>query len=171
MNFNVLDLEDDKFSASVSRIFLPEFERRFLYNVDSLGFKWLQNFDLTARNLLWVTRANHALLQRELEMVTGLARVLRSENSNLTFITMTCEEHNLDVQADSIIKMLRANQSQPSDKCETEYLARDGMIWIRRIAEAKYLNQQLEINNGPKLSIQEFGSGPSLAIRTLNSRK
>ena len=161
----ISSLTDDNVSSSALYIFLPETQRCFLHNIEPASFKWLQAFLSSARYLLWVKYAENVFpLMPQMDMVTGLARVLRSENSNLSFITLTCEEQNIDNQVESIIKVLQANQFESSDQCETEYFGRDGIIWINRIVEADYLNQQLHKKSEPQLSVQEFGNGPPLVM-------
>ncbi|TVY80408.1 Highly reducing polyketide synthase azaB [Lachnellula suecica] len=148
-------------------IFLPETEHAFIYGLEYTNFNLLKNFADIAQRLLWVTCVNPGLESSpELDMVTGFARVLRSENSNCSLITLTLERGDVDLPATArtIAKVLKANISTTSEEYETEYAERDGQLLISRAFEAENLDQELYANKVPQLKEQRLEEEKYLSL-------
>lgn len=152
----------------ISLVFLPELERTFLGNLGKSDLKWLQNLLSTAQYVLWVTHAEQTSpLSPMFDMVTGLARVLRSERSNFPFITLKFEDKhtNTDTWVERVVEILEATCLKPKNDPETEYRERDGMLWINRVVEAKDLSLYVHKKVSPQRNVQEFQKGPPLALK------
>lgn len=70
-------------------VFLLELEKPFLYSLDQERYTMLRAVLLSACQLLWVTSGGrHSEALPDFGLISGLARVLRSENNKLVFITL-----------------------------------------------------------------------------------
>ena len=154
-------------SASSAFVFLPELEQPFLDGLDDISFKWLQELLSFAPYLLWVTSAESASpLSPTLEMVTGLARVLRVERSNFSFINLALEntDESLGSQVETIFKVLEATLFNNTGGLEPEYREKDGIIVINRVKGANDLNLKVHDQVAPRLRLQEFSKAPPLIL-------
>ena len=152
-------------------IFLPELERSFLYELSEADFRLLKIMTEAAQNLLWVTHAsgNHPESPK-LAMIDGLARTWRSEDNNRTIVTLRLEDAEKDARgwSKTIMKVLEATVSQPSEAIELEYIQRDGALLISRAIEPSYLDEELYTKSAPRMKQVELrDAGPvELAVGT-----
>lgn len=160
------EMRTSGFPASASFIFLPELDRPFLHDLDNSSFDLLQELLSAAKYMLWVNCADPTSPSSpKLDLVTGLARALRSERADCSFITLALEkQNNLNDSAEIIMQVLRATRLEPRDNKDLEYRERDGMIWINRVVEANYLDTQMQKNTAPQFNVQEFQKGPPLVL-------
>ena len=156
-----------QFSVSSAFVFLPELEMPFLDGLDDVSFKCLQTLLSFAPYLLWVTSSEWtSSVSPKLQMVTGLARVLRSERINFSFVTLALEntDKSHHSRVETILKVLEATLSNDRDGFEPEYIERDGIILINRVIEANDLNLEVHDKIAPRLKLQEFSKAPPLVM-------
>lgn len=152
-------------------VFLLEVEAPFLYDVDAKSWKNLQLTLSSARRLLWVTSGEKSRASLELGMVTGLARVLRSEDVNLTFVTLALESLTLDkrdIAAEHIGSVICITISKPVGEIECEYIEQDGMLHVSRMTRADSLNRNVYMQTTPQLKTEAFDQGPALELTIAN---
>jgi NADPH:quinone reductase-like Zn-dependent oxidoreductase/SAM-dependent methyltransferase len=148
-------------------IFLPEIEKPYINGLDTSNFRLLQHVASTARQLLWVTHVNTGVESSpELDMANGLARVLRSEDSNRTIITLSleCADVDLLAAAKTIVKVLTTNISAAPEDRETEYVERNGQILISRAFEAKMLDREIYEKRVPQPREQSLNEEKYLSL-------
>ena len=149
-------------------LFLPEVEKPFIRDMDYQRYKDLQKVLSSAQGLLWVTKGGgHTQTWPDLAMVNGLARVLRSENSQLKFVTMALEDADTFTASHTelVAKVLRSTISESLDDCEPEYVEHNGILNINRLVDANDINMDIYSKMSPKkYGVQEFGQGPPLKL-------
>lgn len=152
-------------------VFLLEVEAPFLYDVDAKSWKNLQVTLSFARRLLWVTSGEKSRASLELGMVTGLARVLRSEDVNLTFVTLALESLTLDkrdIAAEHIGSVICITISKSVGEIESEYIEQDGILHVSRMTRADSLNRKFYMQTTPQLKTEAFDQGPALELTIAN---
>ena len=91
---SICDLGTATLSKYDNVVFLPELERKLLYNLERQEFKSLQEVLRQVQNIIWVSSFDKASLNfSQASMVAGLARVLCTENVNLSFKRVALENH------------------------------------------------------------------------------
>jgi len=150
-------------------ILLLETEKPFIRDMNIKSYENLQKILSSAQQLLWVTAGGgkSSKTAPDYGMMTGLARVLRSENSKLKFITMALESqvNATKSQAERILEIFKITTSNSLNNCEPEYVERDGIMHINRLVKANDTNIDLHA----KMSLRkhktvEFGQGPPLKL-------
>lgn len=163
----IREIPKTQISATSAYVFLPELKNPFLDGLDDVSFKWLQGLLSLAPYLLWVTSAEWTSpLSPKLEMVTGLARVLRAERRNFSFVTLALEntDKTLDSRVETIFQILEATLSNDMNGVEPEYRERDGVILINRVMGANDLNLEVHDKIAPRFKLQEFSKAPPLVL-------
>ena len=148
-------------------VFLPELEKAFLRDIPADDFATLKRIICSARGLLWVGDGENSSRSLETNMVNGLSRTVRSENSKLVFATLAFEgsRGTINQHAETIVKVLEKTFSSPVENYEPEYAERNGMLHVNRLVEANDLNAMIESKSTrQQQAVQEFGIGPPLAL-------
>jgi acyl transferase domain-containing protein/NADPH:quinone reductase-like Zn-dependent oxidoreductase/SAM-dependent methyltransferase len=113
-----------------------------LEGVTSADFAAIKTLISAADGIAWITRRQSAksLLPSQGSMVAGLARVVRSENPNLPFVTVemdsdeTTYENRRATVAVAIVQHVRGmTQGQRSGEEDTEFFEKDGILCVTRI--------------------------------------
>ena len=164
---SIRDLATVTLSKYDTVVFLPELERQLLYNLQRQEFKGLQEVLRQVQNIVWASFFDKASLKfPQTAMVAGLARVLCTENFNLSFVTIALEDHrDVDLWADKIARVLDGADSAPG---ELDFGEDKGMMMINRVLEVSSLNQEVYDRSNPTISIGELSKGPPLALSVLN---
>ena len=167
---SICDLAIATLSKHDRVVFLSELERQVLYNLERQEFKGLQEVLRQVQNIIWVGSFDKASSKfSQTAMVAGLARVLCTENINLTFVTIALEDHgDVDLWANKIAHVLNGADSAPQEMRELEYVEDKGMMMINRVVEVSSLNQEVYDRSNPTISIGELSKGPTLALTVLN---
>jgi acyl transferase domain-containing protein/NADPH:quinone reductase-like Zn-dependent oxidoreductase len=129
-------------------ICLAETNGSLLGNLNERAYSNLKFVLSRGNGMLWVTQSrNTASSWPDTQMVTGLARVLRSEDPNRPFVTLSLEDEvdNLEMMAQYIQEISTKCDSSAFDPhtSEAEYVLRDGTIHIRRVTESSGLDQYI----------------------------
>ncbi|KAL8941461.1 MAG: hypothetical protein Q9211_001817 [Gyalolechia sp. 1 TL-2023] len=106
----------------------------FWSNVTEDGLRKMQELFASARGLLWVTQGSQAA-KPGTNMVTGLARIIRAENTGFRFVTLDLEEASESHMTDTIVKLFEHcfemdNHTRFFD--ENEFVEIDGALHITR---------------------------------------
>ena len=98
-------------------------------------------------------------------MIDGLARVLRTETSTLTLVTLALSDQAISLSVQRILQVFKSTISKTTDDYEPEYVEQDGMLYVNRLVEADYMNAELHVKTSQHRSeIQEFGQAPPLTL-------
>ncbi|ERF74612.1 hypothetical protein EPUS_00742 [Endocarpon pusillum Z07020] len=124
-------------------IFLPEIEKPYLYGVSEEEFVSLKHITTSARGILWITKDNERIRNPELELVMGFSRSIRSEFSDLTFVTLALEPEPESTSVANMLKVYRAILSAPQEQVESEYQSQHGLLCINRLVENHSLNDHI----------------------------
>ena len=155
-------------------IYLPEVENPFIRGLNRQRYKDLQKVLSSAQGLLWVTKGGgHSQTEPDLAMVNGLARVLRSGDSQLNFVTMALEDADIFAASHTelMAKVFRSTISDSLDDCEPEYVEHNGILHINPLVEANDMNKDIHSKMSPKKhEVQEFGPGATTQIDHRDSR-
>ena len=108
----------------------------------------------------------------ELDIINGLAKCLRTENSELLFTSLALDFRENKANVDhvqKIIKVFTAAASASIDNYEPEYKEKEGFLLINRVIDAPYLNHEVAKKSSPLQSkIQCFGQCPPLKLKIIN---
>lgn len=123
-------------------VILLEMEQQFLYDIQKSQLEALQEMIKSAKGILWLTCGKEE--KPQFGLITGLARSLYSEYPNMTFIELAIQRKlsSIDVAqklADVLLKTF--HDAAPH---ESEYMKKDGVLYINRIVDANYLNNTLK---------------------------
>ena len=163
-------LADITWSRDDMVVSLPELESPFLYSLEEKDFTGLQQMLRHVQKIIWVCSIDEAAQQSaQFCMVNGLARVLCTENTNLSFVTIALENHgDVVLWAKRIANVLDDGGSVPKVMREQEYAEHNGVMMINRVVEAKPLSQQIHARSNSTVTIGEFQKGPPLALKISN---
>ena len=125
-----------------SCVFLPELESSFLYGIHDDMFGILRNLVGSAALLVWVTHGgDEASKKPEASLVTGLARSICSEEDDSSFVTLALSQASSTTKiASQIIKILQRPPRTLRGNNDSEYMEKNGMLYIGRVLEAQHLN-------------------------------
>ncbi|KAK6206913.1 beta-ketoacyl synthase domain-containing protein [Colletotrichum tabaci] len=142
-------------SAVVSRdmagstcIVVSECEKPVLRDMTEQVFEGVKRVLTQSKVVLWVTRGGTAAApDPDSEMVTGLARVVRSERPDAKFLTVSFEAAATDdVIVEKCAQILRTAQDDTPDN---SFRVVDGVIHVPRLVPAEYLTEHVEAQTGP----------------------
>lgn len=138
---SVRDIQSNNLNQAFC-ISLLEMDKPFLYGIEEEGFLAIKAVFQCASGMLWLTRGGAEPATRpEVGLITGFARSLRSENSLFRFVELALEEKSSARAAvKHILSVYRQNLFASEDDIEFEYMEKDGILNINRIAEARKLN-------------------------------
>jgi NADPH:quinone reductase-like Zn-dependent oxidoreductase/ubiquinone/menaquinone biosynthesis C-methylase UbiE len=168
---NVLSLDDVNTQQSLNGhriIVLAEMVSPILRALTESQYNALKLLVSSGRGLLWVARTGDGTDQyADFQMINGLARVLRTENSNKAFVTLALKDDNTALaNATTINKVLYELDAGDwsTDHCEMEYVEHDGMLHIRRILEEDKLDKSIQSKTTPELREEALSSAGPLAL-------
>ena len=153
-------------------VILLEAGQPFLNSISADSFAEVKSIVESSGGLLWVTQDNTENPRRpDFDMVTGFARALRSEYSQLKFAVLALESsqqskaYSVANSAKNIIKVLKRTISLAVEQYEPEYVESSGQLEISRVVEADYLNHSILSKVSPQQhEAQQFGYGPPLTL-------
>jgi NADPH:quinone reductase-like Zn-dependent oxidoreductase len=150
-------------------IFLADIESPFLHKLSQSNFDNLKRLITTTNSLFWLTQGGGKFCDNpNAELVTGLARTVRSENPSIQFVTFSVDQNatpeRLINTATSTFDaiFLKAN----NDIVDNTFADVDGVIHVPRIVEADYMNQAISAKTTlPRPHSTPFGIDPSRALK------
>ncbi|KAF8241412.1 hypothetical protein K440DRAFT_656775 [Wilcoxina mikolae CBS 423.85] len=146
-----------------SCIFLPDLEESFLSDIGSEGYQALQTMLAVGSRMLWLTQGGGLTMENpNAELVTGLARCIRSENSGFNFIHLALDGSkifsNVVDTVDTILKVFKHTMLAGHERHETTYAKKYGVLYINRVVEANYLNHHISLKTTQgQARLQKFG--------------
>ena len=157
-------------------VYLLELEMPFLFNIHEEGYTQLQKSLSYASHILWITPAGgDKYPEPGYGMFEGLARVLRSEDSQLLCVSLALDSGSLtsckasnDRHATIILSVLQETATQHPEDIESEYVDRGGLLYINRMIPMKHLNHTIQSYDHPQQVKQAFSAGPPLALTFTN---
>ena len=152
---------------TTSHIFLLEIGDFFLSKIKESEYARLKSIICLSKCVLWVSQDQSNTVRRpELDMVTGFARAVRSEYTQLKFSTLALERSASPIEsAETILKVLRHTVGSAVDQIEPEYRQQRGMLEISRVIPSDSLNRMLTSKTArQKRDIQRFGNQKPLSL-------
>jgi NADPH:quinone reductase-like Zn-dependent oxidoreductase len=125
-------------------IFLADTQRAFLGSMAREEFEKLKVLLNAGKGTFWVTKeARTSDTGPSLSMITGLARVLRSENPSRGFVTTALESSSTAAEdAEILLKVFQSFLGSDGPN-ETEYIVRNGVIHIQRVVENEAVDESI----------------------------
>ncbi|KAL1881225.1 Type I Iterative PKS [Diaporthe australafricana] len=143
-------------------------------------FAALQRFIQTSKNILWVTASQFCVANLEdkqsdlpfdprYDVATGFLRTIRSEESDKHIVTLTIDQSHEDTHrhvADLVAEVLDSsfNSHSPHKSSELEYVFRDGVMMVGRMAYEKQLDGKRESFVHQQERTEPWLPGPPLAL-------
>lgn len=135
-------------SYNLNQVFcisLLEMDNSFLYNIEEEDFLAIKAVYQCASGMLWLTRGGgESATIPEVGLITGFARSLRSENHQFRFVELALEEETSAIAAvKHILSVYQQNFMAVQEDLESEYMEKDGVLHINRVAEARQINDSI----------------------------
>jgi len=148
-------------------VVLPEMDSPLLYSIPEEEFASLKLMVKSASGILWLTGGREH--RPEVGLVTGLGRTFRSENPEINFVELAIEQtSSIPEVAHHIPKVLLKSLASQVEQTESEYMEKDGMLYISRVVEANYLNDRLHSRlSAQKPTIQKLQEEPQRALKLI----
>ncbi|KZL64051.1 polyketide synthase [Colletotrichum incanum] len=149
--------------AGSTCVVLSELDKPTLTNMTEEIFKSFKHVLTQSKVVMWVTRGGTATApDPDAELVTGLARVVRSERPDIKFLTASFEvSATNDIVAEKCVQILRTAQ----DAAENSFRIVDDTIKVPRLVQARYLMEHLQAQMGsPSVLKKIIGDKSSLSL-------
>ncbi|KAF7563913.1 hypothetical protein G7046_g192 [Stylonectria norvegica] len=138
----------DEDLTNATCIVLVEVEVAVLNNPPERMFHLIQKIVGNCKKLLWLTRGGTAAAREpDMELVTGLARVTRSERPGFKFVTASFEQQD---SSETIAGKCAAILHDMQDSSENEFRVTGGLVEIPRLLKASYLTEHIRAHTGPE---------------------
>ena len=131
-------------------IFLLEQSQPFLMSASEEDWQKVKSIISDARNVIWITRGGAVECAEPLNaLITGLSRTLRSENPELSFITLDIDpkvSHEASI-ANDIHRVYQAairGRTAQSSSLDWEYAIRDGAFLIPRLVLNSRVSERMQ---------------------------
>ncbi|GKT79195.1 beta-ketoacyl synthase domain-containing protein [Colletotrichum tofieldiae] len=127
-------------------VVLSELDKPTLVNMTEEIFESFKHVFTQSKVIMWVTRGGTATApDPDAELITGLARVVRSERPDIKFLTVSFEASATeDIIAEKCVQILRTAQ----DAAENSFRIVDDTIKVPRLVQARYLMEHLQAQTG-----------------------
>lgn len=176
------DLQDGwRTSPTDVVVFLFEVGSPRLTSLNKTEFAALQQFIQTSKNILWVTASQNPVANSEdkqsdlpfdprYDVATGFLRTIRSEESDKHIVTLTVDQFHEDTPreiADLVAEVLDSSfnsHHSPHKSSELEYVFRDGVMMVGRMAYEKQLDEKRESFVHEQERTEPWLPGPPLAL-------
>ena len=136
-------------------VFTEELCRPLLRSLDEVCFCHLQQALMRSDNVIWLTRTvGDGLASPDLAMVDGLARVIRTENDALKFVTIGLDSQVeiSSAQIEGIANIAKKTLRASASEYESAFEERNGVFHICRLRNAQETSKSLHARSLPKLS-------------------
>ncbi|KAI9832015.1 MAG: hypothetical protein M1819_004559 [Sarea resinae] len=152
-------------------IFLGEFSRPFLHGISATHFEGLRRMFSSARGVLWVTRGGSINGEApEANLISGLARSIRTENHAIKFITLDLDTTDSlsNEEAVKTISQLYGTSFADADNnqdCDLEFAERHGRLQIPRILGDVEMDRVIDAETQPPDSILQSFKQPGRDLK------
>lgn len=127
----------EKDSVGAACVVLAELKSSLFQDMTDTVFTLIKRMTMQCKSLLWVTKGGDALAPApDMELVAGLARVVRSERPGFHFTTLSFEQNEAPaVIVEQCVRALNASQKDVEDS----FRVTGGVAHIPRLVKAEYL--------------------------------
>lgn len=166
---NLPELADS--SQPQGYIVLEELDKPTLIDMQPMQFEGFKKLVRTASSILWVTAGDlMAGKNPSAAMAHGINTVLMNENStkNLRFATLDLDdaavsETTMAIKHIADIFLLVA-KAQSREECETDFILKDGVVYISRVVPDAQLNEEFRLDNGDGRVGQDFPTSGNVQL-------
>ncbi|KAL0780550.1 hypothetical protein CaCOL14_001885 [Colletotrichum acutatum] len=136
----------DKSLADVTCVVLSELGHSTLKDMDDETFNGFKRVLTQSKNILWATRGGTSTApDPDSELVTGLARVVRSERPDVNFVTLSFEQDATEeFAAAKCAQVLGAAR----DSVENSFRVIDDVVYVSRLVQADYMTDHIQNQTG-----------------------
>ncbi|KAL0937175.1 polyketide synthase [Colletotrichum truncatum] len=128
--------------AGATCVVLSEFDTPTLMDMTKEVFEALKRVITQCKVILWVTRG---VSDPNAELVTGLARVIRSERSNVRFLTLAFDQTAAeDLVVEKCLSLLRMVRNET----ENSFRVINNVVNVSRLVQADYLTNHIQAQTG-----------------------
>lgn len=150
LDMNEAFSSDNKGEAFAFVFFLADYGPSFLASLNETKWDYLQNLVHKSRRVLWVSAGGGTAAHPDYGMIDGLARTLRSEYYELHLVTLALDAEAHNDKARHLVQVAREMLLRESHaNYEQEYLEIDNHLHTRRLEEAQYLKQDMDVKLTP----------------------
>jgi NADPH:quinone reductase-like Zn-dependent oxidoreductase/ubiquinone/menaquinone biosynthesis C-methylase UbiE len=150
-------------------VILLESEEPILVDPTRELFGSLQKVLYSARSIIWVTQSS-CTTSPGYGIITGLARVLRTENNSTQIVTLQLETQETAQIGAHVSSLFKVTQESLKIRCdvESEYLERSNILHINRIVSSTRINEHIFRRTAHPVIHQPIGDSKiRLGIRAL----
>ncbi|KAF2807319.1 ketoacyl-synt-domain-containing protein [Mytilinidion resinicola] len=141
-------------------ICLAELSKPLLADLNESMYLELRSWLSNARGILWVRDNGND--NPGFHMITGVARVSRSENPDVKFVTLAVDISS-STTVSNVLRIFRKTITSSVDDIELEYKEIDGFLAMNRAIPATYVDDNIRRNGDP----MEICSTAQTTIRAL----
>lgn len=118
--------------AGSALVFIVEFDQPYIATLEESFFYIMQALLLGALRVVWITSVStSAAVSIQLQMVKGLARVLRTEKPSRPFVTLNFDDKiSSEDRINRMCQVISTTVIEDPHGCELEYVSRDGILMI-----------------------------------------
>ena len=146
-------------------VVLAEMKSSLFQDMTDSVFTSIKRMTSQCKSLLWVTKGGDALAPApDMEPVTGLARVARSERPGFQFITLSFEQNEAP---STIIEQCVRTLSASQDDNENSFRITGGIPHVPRLVKAEYLADHIRSQTAALDVVQNALGGESSRSLTL----
>lgn len=149
-------------------VVLAELNNPLLRNLTEEHYNAVNLIASSGRPVLWVHKSGQGTDEfADFQMVNGLARVLRTENPNRAFVTLSLQDSTaVDSNAKTILKILQELESKrwSIEQCEQGYVEGDNTLQIQRVFEESEMDDRISAQTKPQLREERWDSCGPLAL-------
>ncbi|KAI1496239.1 lovastatin nonaketide synthase [Biscogniauxia marginata] len=135
-------------------VLLLELDGIFLDGISEVDYTNLKSTLVRSKCILWVTRSLSDQTDPRHHLVDGLGRVLMSEDAGRKFATLSLDgsQRNAEQVTKVIFELTKRVWESTVDDCETNYIVKDGTLYVSRIYENGFMNRTVVQSNSPSQS-------------------
>ncbi|DAA79192.1 TPA_exp: Uncharacterized protein A8136_2977 [Trichophyton benhamiae CBS 112371] len=152
-------------------IVLEELDKPILIDMQPMQFEGFKKLVRTASSILWVTAGDlMAGKNPSAAMAHGINTVLMNENStkNLRFATLDLDDAAISETTTAVKHIadifLLVAKAQSREDCETDFILKDGVIYISRVVPDAQLNEEFRLDNGDGRVDQDFPTSGNVQL-------
>ncbi|OLN83448.1 Lovastatin diketide synthase LovF 5 [Colletotrichum chlorophyti] len=136
----------DKDMTGATCVVLSEFDKPTLRDMTEEAFEGFKRVLTQCNIILWLTRGGSSSVSNpDAELVTGLARVVRSERPDVKFLTLSFEQNTTEnLVIEKCLDMLQATR----DGRENSFRVIGDVVNVPRLVRADYMTEHIQAQTG-----------------------
>ncbi|GMG48901.1 unnamed protein product [Aspergillus oryzae var. brunneus] len=168
-----VSLQETGSSDDLLRVFLLEYSKPVLCDMQEEVYTRLQALLLSTKNTLWVTEGGGTNIGRpHLHLIEGLFRVLSEEDGGRDRYILSLERQQTERRPHHrlVLDLISHILSPVSSVIDSEYNEHQGVLQVGRIVNHHPLNNAISAQTNPQQAIMKpFGCGTQLRLDTSSS--